>query len=198
MDLMDLVSKQLGNVAIDQITKQIGGNNNLQTANAIQAALPMLMEALNSNSNNQQGAESLFNAVAKDHDGSILDDLPNFINNFQNGPGAGILKHVLGNKKGNVEQFVSQSSGLDQNGTAKLMQMLAPVVMGALGKQQRTQGLDVSSLAGLLTNNREVQKKNNAPAMEMIGRLLDKDGDGDYRDEIVDMGKSFIGSFFKK
>ena len=197
MDLMDLVSKQLGNVAMDQITKQIGGNNNLQTANAIQAALPILMQALNSNSNDPKGAESLYRAVEKDHDGSILDNLTDFIGNFQNGPGAGILKHVLGNRKGNAEQFVSQSSGLDQNASGKLLQVLAPVIMGALGKQQRSQGLDVSGLSRLLTNDHEVQRKSNAPAMDMIGRLLDKDGDGDYRDEIADMGKSFIGSLFK-
>ena len=47
------------------------------------------------NTSNQQGAESLHNALQKDHDGSILDNLGGFLNNAQSGPGAGILRHVL-------------------------------------------------------------------------------------------------------
>ena len=51
--------------------------------------------------------------LAKDHDGTILDNLGGFLSNSDNGPGAGILKHVFGDKRSMVEAGLSQMSGLD-------------------------------------------------------------------------------------
>ncbi len=196
-NLMDLLSSQLGGQAMKAISQQLGANEQ-QTQSAVQSALPILLEAMTRNTGNQQGANALANALDKDHDGSVLDDIPGFLSNFQNGPGNGILKHLLGNRRGNAEQFVSKTSGLDAQSVGSLMQMLAPMLMGQLGKQKRQQGLDVGTLVNMLQGTRKQAQQQNPQAVDMIGSLLDKDGDGDYKDEIAQMGMKFLGGLLRK
>ena len=96
-----------------------------------------------------------------------------------------------------VERGLSKSSGLSADATGKLLTTLAPVLLGALGRQQKQQGLNASSLAGLLgQEQKEVQRR--APeAMGLAGSLLDADGDGDVEvDDIARRGISILGKMF--
>ena len=158
----------------------------------------MIIQQLNKNASNEQGANSLFNAVDRDHDGSVLNDVAGFVGNFQKGPGAGILKHLFGQKKDNMENAVSNSSGLNSQATSQLMQILAPLVMGQLGKQKRQGGLDVGGLANLLNSNVAHQQKKAPEASSFLNRLIDKDGDGKINDDITNMGIKALGKLFRK
>ena len=85
---------------------------------------------------------------------------------------------MLGGKQQTVEKSLAKSSGLDMGSVAKLLPILAPMVMGALGKKQRQEGLDVSGLSNMLgTERKEIEKA--MPQMGMVGQFLDTDGDGD-------------------
>ncbi len=196
-DLLNILQSQLGGNALNLIANQIGGNQK-QTNTAISAALPVLMQALNRNASNQQGAESLFNAIAKDHDGGLLEDVAGFVGNFQNGPGAGIIKHVLGPKTRNVENMVANTSGLNQQSVGKLFQILAPVLMGQLGKQQKQSGFDVGSLVSLLNTNVQQQQKRRPKSTSMLNQLLDQDGDGNINDEIANLGLKALSGLFRR
>jgi Bacterial protein of unknown function (DUF937) len=69
--------------------------------------------------------------------------------------GAGILANVFGAGQNKVESAVGSASGLDIGQAGKPMAMLAPIVMGVLGKMKSQQGLDASGLAGLLGQERD-------------------------------------------
>ena len=56
---------------------------------------------------------------------------------------------------------VGQYAGLNSSGSKSLMGLLGPVVLGVLGQQQRSGGLDASGLANLLLS----QKSNVAGAL---------------------------------
>ena len=45
-----------------------------------------------------------------------------------------------------VAQAISKSSGMNTDSTIKMLQMLAPLLMGTLGKQKREQNLDANGL----------------------------------------------------
>ena len=194
-NLVEMITSQLGGAAISQITQQLGVNQE-QTQSAMGSLIPVLIGAMAKNSSNQEGAEALSGALDRDHDGSILDNLGGFLGNSAEGPGAGILKHLLGGKRGAVEQVVSQNSGLSQQQTGGLMEMLAPVIMGQLGKTKKEQGLDTSGLSDLLqgANN---QARADGPDLGMLGKLLiDADGDGDIKDDLLRLGGKFLGNMF--
>ncbi|MCB0501911.1 MAG: DUF937 domain-containing protein [Bacteroidetes bacterium] len=196
-DLLRELQAQMSGKTIDKIANQIGGNQQ-QTSAAVSAALPMILQALSKNATNEQGANSLFNAIAKDHDGSALNNLTGLINNFQSGPGAGILRHVLGQKQNKAESIVSQTSGLNAQATNQLLQILAPIVMAQLGKQKQKGGLDVGGLANLLIQNTARQQKQQPKAAGFLNQFLDQDGDGNIQDDLTNMGVKALSGFFRK
>ena len=112
--------------------------------------------------------------------------------------GDGILGHILGNKRGAVEQGVARSSGLDARAVSKLLPMLAPLVMGALGRAKKQQNLDAGSLASML-NHERARIERDTPGMQEGGLLgmLDMDNDGDVSDDVAKIG-GMLGSFFGK
>jgi hypothetical protein len=193
--LIEMLIQQAGPGALSQISGQLGADENA-TGQAVAAALPLLLGALNRNASDSAGAESLFSAVSKDHDGSILDDLGGFLSNADEGPGAGILGHVLGNRQPAVERGISKSTGLDAGSVAKLLAMLAPVVMGALGKTQRANNLDAGGLAGLLGEENDRLTQQQPAAMGVFGKLLDADQDGDVdAGDLASQGMALLGKF---
>ena len=66
------------------------------TSKAMAAALPLLLGALSRNASQGDGASSLHQALANDHDGSILDDIGGFLGSGNTSSGNDILGHVLG------------------------------------------------------------------------------------------------------
>ncbi len=196
--LLDIVMQSLGNQAVGNIASKVGLGEGAAKG-AIGAVLPMLLGAMAKNSSQQDGASALANALDRDHDGSVLDDIGGFLGGGQaNNVGAGILKHVLGGNRGRVEQAVAQEHGLQPQQSAQLMEMLAPLVMGSLGRQKRSQGLDANGLADQLQQFQQHQQKAQPKQMSMLGKLIDRDGDGDIKDDLLDVGKGLLGNLFKK
>jgi hypothetical protein len=156
------------------------------------------MSALARNSSTPEGASALQNAVAKDHDGSLLDNLGALLGKKEViDDGAGILKHILGNKQGNVEQYLSKNSGLDSAAIAKILKMAAPIVMGYLGKKSNA-GSNTGIIGDLLNSYLNTQTKKSRKSQGMINQILDRDGDGNIMDDIGELGISFLGKMLKK
>lgn len=194
--ILDVVMSQLGGGTQRQISQALGTDEKT-AGNAMSTAIPLLLGALAKNASKPGGAESLHRALQKDHDGSVLNNLGGLIGNVSGGSGSGILKHVLGGRQAAVETGVSKASGLDANATAKLLQMLAPIVMGALGQQQRKQNLNVNALSGLLSQERQAIQMKAPQAMGLVGSLLDSDGDGDVdAADLTKRGKGLLGKLF--
>ncbi|MBK8673406.1 MAG: DUF937 domain-containing protein [Bacteroidetes bacterium] len=204
-DLNQLLSSVLNENTVAQIGEQLGVDQN-QAGNAIQLALPALLGALNKNAQSEDGAQGIMNALSKDHDGGILDMLPQFLGNASQGPGAAILGHILGAKQPQMEQQIGQHSGLNPAMVGKLLTILAPILMGALGKsqqqapqQQSGGGLGnlISILGGATQQHQQQAQQNNNPLMQILGNVLDKDGDGNIQNEAMNIGKSILGNLFK-
>ena len=190
MNLSGLLSETLGGDTVSQISQQLGTDEST-TSSAIQAALPMLLGAMANNTSTEEGAAALHGALG-DHDGSILGDLAGFLGNAASGPGAGILGHILGGSQGTAEQNVSQASGLDLGKVGPLLMMLAPIVMGALGRGQRQSGFGVGDLAGILGGAAQ-QTGSSSPLMGILGQVLDRNHDGSAVDDVVGMIGGMLG-----
>jgi hypothetical protein len=190
--LMDLVMQMVGGDTTKQIGQQLGADEQATQA-GISAALPLLLTALARNSSNPIGASALHDALSKDHDGSILEDLGGFLGNAQAGPGAGILRHLMGEQQPLAQQALSKASGLDTGRASELLMMLAPVVMGALGRTQRQNDLDASGIAGLLGREREGLTQASPGRMGLATRLLDRDGDGSIVEELGRIAGTLFG-----
>lgn len=196
--LLEMLMGSLGGNTQDQISNELGVDRE-KTSQATGLALTTLLGALQRNTASPDGAEALNRAIEKDHDGSILDNLDHFLGKASDGPGDGILKHVLGNRRSQVQSNISQSTGLDSDKVSHLMTMLAPVVLGALGKQQRRTGMNASTLAGYLGEEAQSIERTQPGSSSFIGKLLDSDGDGDVdAGDMLKHGSSLLGKLFKR
>lgn len=167
-----------------------------QSQAALASAIPILMNALAKNTSTQEGASALENAVKRDHDGSLLDNLGDFLSNPESVNGSGILRHVLGDKRQNVEQYISRDTGLSGQSASKILEIAAPMVMGLLGK--KSSGGSGSAISSLLNGYIKTEQKKASQSHSVISQLLDRDNDGNVMDDVSELGMSFLGTFLKK
>ncbi len=222
--LIEMLTQQIGGSQLQEISRAIGAEPS-QTQQAIGAALPVLLGGIAKNaSTSPDAARSLASALERDHDGSLLDNFGDVLGMLGGGAsgggfgamlsdlaghltgggapvnpraldGEGILRHVFGERRTVVEQAVSKTAGLDAGQISRLLPILAPLVMGALGKLKRERNLDPDSLVGMLGQERAAMESE-APGISGLLGLLDADNDGDVKDDLLNLGGSMLGSFF--
>ena len=168
----------------DQIGKRIGADEN-QTRQALHAAVPALLAAFSQEAERGGGIRT---AIEQDHDGAIIDQLSEYLGgSAQLSPrttnGAGILDHVLGDRQGDLQQRLSGQSGLSAGNIGNLLVILAPIIMGMLGKKGRTSGgesgggaggFNLDDIGDLLNREKQDAKAKNPD----IGDILDSFGQG--------------------
>ncbi|HSD33610.1 MAG TPA: DUF937 domain-containing protein [Gemmatimonadales bacterium] len=189
-----MLKGQIGGDALSQVSQRLGVNQS-QIQQAIGAALPVLLAALARNAAKPEGATALHEALVNDHDGSVLNNLTGVVSRTDLTDGNAILGHVLGDRRSAVETGVSKLSGLGGQQVTQLLAVLAPVVMGALGKMQRQQNLDPSGLATALAGERQGLDKV-LPNLGGLAGLLDADGDGQILDDVLGKVTGALGGLF--
>lgn len=207
LSLHDLLGQDQGNAALGEISNTVGAEPSLVNS-AIQMALPAIIGGLANNAADPQGAQSLDQALSRDHDGSILGNLGGLgsmiLGQLQTPEptpkqldAGGILGHILGNNQGPVVEQVSQNTGLNMGQVAQILMMLAPLVMGYLGQQKQQQGIGADGLGGLLggllggQSAAAPQSSGNA-MMDMASSMLDSDRDGSAMDDIASMALNYL------
>lgn len=148
-----LLMSQLGKGGLETLAGKAGGDKT-KVSQALEGAVPTLLNAISSNTKSEAGANSFLTALDKDHDGSILNDVSGHLKDPQKANGSGILKHVLGDKRSEVETNMAAKSGLSAGNMGGILETVAPLIMGFLGKQKKQAGgaLNSSNISGLLSS----------------------------------------------
>lgn len=144
-NILALLNGGLGKEVIDSISKESGASKK-DTQTVVTAALPALLGALQSNAGSG-GAGGILQAINSKHDGSILDNLASALGSGAASDGEGILKHVLGGSQSSIQKAISKKSGVSATTVSKILALLAPIVMGYLGRE--TKKSSVSNEKGL-------------------------------------------------
>jgi hypothetical protein len=190
--ISQMITQRIAGAAAGQLASRLGvSESTAQTA--VQVAVPLILAALARNAAQPQGAQNLHDAVSQDHDGSILDNLMGYLSNPQAANGAGILGHVLGGQRPAVENNLAQATGLDQSSAGSLLETVAPLVMGALGREQQQQGLDPQGLSQYLGDQQQQAQTANPDLMGSLSSMLDSNQDGSVADDL----SRIAGNFFK-
>ena len=138
MDLLKLLTNLSSDQsALSQLNQSVNAKPT-QVQKLTQLGLPMLMEALNRNASTPQGAQSLTSALER-HQEDNVDDLTNFLHDVDTEDGSKILQHVFTDKNQRVQNNLSKQTGLNLNQVGSIMSKLAPLLLGALGNQKKTQ-----------------------------------------------------------
>jgi outer membrane protein OmpA-like peptidoglycan-associated protein len=164
--LLDSLSQMVTPDLLSQAASALGENQG-GISRGIGAVLPMLLGGVAYRANDTNFASSLFKLVTNpSNDLGAMGDLGKVLS-----PGAGsspmiglgsqLLGSLFGNNLGAVGSALAGYAGIRPQSANSLLSMAAPLVLGVLGKQVKTGGLNVSSLASLLTG----QKSSIAAAM---------------------------------
>lgn len=192
MNISDLLNSGAGQQIVANISQQFGLDQ-AQATSAVQAALPMILGGLGRNAQDEQGAESLNNALAQ-HDPAVLDNVQGFFGNASaaQNEGSKILGHIFGDKVSTVENGVAQSSGISMAKIGPIIAMLAPLVMSYLNKQKQSNNVTQSGglgdlIGGLAGSMGGGNSSSQGGLIGMVTGFLDKNKDGNVIDDIMGM-----------
>ena len=176
MNLIDLITGNAGNQVASQAQNKFGIEKN-QIIALMAVAAPLVISYLRKKSQEDPNeAEALNNALDKDHDGSILDN-PAQVEARQQ-EGGSILDHIFGGQKSQVENQLSQNTGISMDKIGPVLAMLAPLIMGYIGKEKQSSGVNSGGglgdlLGGILGGaQNQAQAEPSNPLNDILGGVL--------------------------
>ena len=174
MSLINLLTGNTGNQVAEKAENKFGVSKT-QILALLAVAAPLVISYLRNKSKDANEAEALNNALDKDHDGSILDD-PSQADARQD-EGNSILSHIFGSDKGAVENNLSQTSGISIDKIGPILAMLAPVIMGYIGKEKQQNNVGAGGLGDLLGGilggaQSQAQAQQSNPLNDILGSVL--------------------------
>lgn len=174
MSLIDLLTGNTSNQVAEQAENKFGISRN-QIIALLAVAAPLVISYLRNKSQDAKEAEALNNALDKDHDGSILDDASQA--GARQAEGGSILDHVFGSQKSTVENQLSQNTGISIDKIGPVLAMLAPVIMGYIGKEKQQNNVGAGGLGdllgGILGNaSNQAQAQQSSPLNDILGSVL--------------------------
>ena len=176
MNLIDLITGNAGNQVASQAENKFGISKN-QIIALLAVAAPLVISYLRKKSQEDPNeAEALNNALDKDHDGSILDNPAQVEARVQEG--GSILDHIFGGQKAQVENQLSQNTGISMDKIGPVLAMLAPLIMGYIGKEKQSNGVNSGGglgdlLGGILGGaQNQAQAEPSNPLNDILGSVL--------------------------
>ena len=173
-DIVSTISRFLTPEVIGKLASATGLDGGT-VQRAVAAAVPALLSVLADVAGRPGGARQLANAVAEQPTDILASIASSLTGSAQVADkGTSLLSSLLGGGGlAMLASAVSKFLGIGEGPTRTLMGLLTPVIMGVLGREQRSADLDANGLARMLTG----QKEQIAAAMPSgLGRLLDTSG----------------------
>ncbi len=164
--MSDFINDLLGNLSggtTEKIGSSLGIDPKIISA-AIPVLLPMILGGLKNQSTNNGGQDRVDHILNKYGDPNILDNVDGHLeqtvkqDNFDSNLGG-----LLGNSGSQVTDLLTKNFNLDASTAAKIIPMVAPIIMGYLAKS----------------------KNENPEGSTGFASFLDQNGDGSVLDDVV-------------
>ncbi len=173
----------------DRVVRELADQHHIDREQALAVlarVVPNLSRAVQRNVQDGDGLQSLLDALQRGGHERYLDEPQRLREPQAVQEGNGILGHLLGSKDASrsLAGQVAEEIGLDSGIVKKILPVAAALLMGALGRQQRSGQLgEVNQLLG---SGRQ------GSAMQLIGAFLDRDQDGSVVDDVMAMAMRFL------
>jgi hypothetical protein len=156
-NLVSVVMQFLTPDMIAKIASVLGLDRNV-TQKAVAGAIPALLASLADVASSPNGARQLTNTLTQQS--SSIESLRNLVGgagqNLLAETGSNMLSGLFGGGTlDTMAQTLGKFAGIGEGTSKSMLGMLGPVVLGALGQQQRSAGLDAGGLASLLTSQKD-------------------------------------------
>jgi hypothetical protein len=179
--IFDIVQQQLSGGGLQQIAERAGVSPGV-AQQAVTAAVPMILGGMAHHATNQGNAE-VIHAEADKYAGKAgsLGNLPNIFTG--QGESSGLLGKMVGHRHDAIQNGVASAAGIDKAQAAKVIGVVAPVVLGAIALKKRRDGLSPADVPGSLQEAHEdaaTQAKQQSPGMGgILGSFMNQFGGGE-------------------
>lgn len=165
--MSDLISDLLNSLGGNQTTEKIGSSLNIDP-NIIQQAIPiiapMILGGLKRQSENNGGQERVDHILNKYGNPDVLNDVDGMINdNLKKDNFDSNLGGLLGNSGSQITDVLTKKFNLDSGTAAKIIPLVAPLILGYLTKSRDT----------------------NPQGSQGFASFLDQNGDGSVVDDVI-------------
>lgn len=158
MNILPLVMQYFGPVIMNKIAGSLGINSTL-AQKAIAYAAPAILAGLIGKVTQPGGAKVLSDMIAK-QDPSLLGKIGEMIGTGRQASvveqGTSALGSLLGNSTlGALAGALSKQAGMGVGATNTLLGLMGPAILGTLGREQKTAGLDAAGLGNMLVSQKQ-------------------------------------------
>lgn len=218
MNITDLITGGIGSKAIAGVAKAL----NIDEGKAkwvVAAAVPLMIAALNYNSKKSAEKQSSINNALEKHNGGIFDQIGNLFGQGPTEDDNKIVNHIFGKNTDVVKQNLASKTGLSSDKIGGALAILAPIVMGYLGKQKQqassgggigdllgsvrgggsyansSGGMIGSILGGILSGGKSQESNHDSGGLaDLAGEFFNQNNDSNKKGSILD---SLAGMFAK-
>ena len=204
MALMDMIQQQLDDSTVSRISEELGADPNT-TRQAVPAALSALLGGLSRNAQQPDGAQQLDSALDAHGGGGLLGGLGSLVGGALGADGSGILGHIFGQHQPAVASQVGQRTGLDQGQAARLLMLLAPIVLAYLARARGqgqpaspgagasdSGGGSIGSITDILNGERAHVEQAHPEHKGILDSILDRNHDGHILDDVAGMAGGLL------
>jgi OmpA-OmpF porin, OOP family len=164
VNLLDTIKSQIGSELIEKAANFVGEEGSV-TKKTLELIMPALLGGITQQAKEPNAVAALLsNFKEGGHDGSIFDTVGNLLGGGSAtqgflDSGESIVNGLFGNKTSGIVDWIAAFTGIKTGSASGLMSMVAPLVMGAIGKQVVGGNLGLSGLTSLLESQSGLVQK---------------------------------------
>jgi OmpA-OmpF porin, OOP family len=164
VNLLDTIKSQIGSELIEKAANFVGEEGSV-TKKTLELIMPALLGGITQQAKEPNAVAALLsNFKEGGHDGSIFDTVGNLLGGGSAtqgflDSGEAIVNGLFGNKTSGIVDWIAAFTGIKTGSASGLMSMVAPLVMGAIGKQVVGGNLGLSGLTSLLESQSGIVQK---------------------------------------
>lgn len=164
VNILDLAKAALTPDLMQKVSALIGESPG-NTQKAVDGAIPSVLAGLlNFASSSADGPGRLISLLTQGNYASLLGNLPTLLSGGSSTQdflktGKDLLGTLFGGKLGALTDLVANNSGIKGTSATSLLSLAAPLLLGLIGRQTTSQGLNASSLVSLLMGQKDFLAK---------------------------------------
>ena len=162
-NLMDMAKSYLTNELVSKASNALGESEG-GISKIISAAVPSLISSIADKTSTTDGANAVAKMAADQHSSGLLGSLGNFFGGDDNSnnmlsSGGGIISSLLGGKGNMLTSLISNFAGSKSGTVGTILSMVAPAILGMIGKHSSDNNVPASGLGSLMAGQKDLAMK---------------------------------------
>jgi hypothetical protein len=148
------------------------GTDRQGAQSVLSTAVPLLLGSMAKTAAQPGGAATLTGMLGDNGLASAADDVGGYLSHPDVSGGSNILGTLLGNQQGALTDLIARQTGFSADAISRALAIMAPIVLGFVGKLMRQQNLDAGALTSFLGIQSEMALANAPGAKNILASLV--------------------------